>query len=108
MELPQFKIRVLCSPGTYIRTLAADIGEELQVGAHLSELMRSKSGPFSIDNAVSLEELRKTGRENILPVDYPLNYPRLYIKKEALNFARNGVTLYRHNFQEIPSWLRNI
>lgn len=106
VELPQFKIRVLCSPGTYIRTLAADIGEELQVGAHLSELIRSKSGPFSINKAVSLDELRNTGRENILPADYPLNYPMLYIKEEALNFARNGVTLYRHNFREIPAELR--
>lgn len=107
VELPQIRIRVLCSRGTYIRTLAADIGEELQVGAHLAELVRSKSGPFTIDNTISLEELRKTGRENILPVDYPLNYPRLYIKKEALNLARNGATLYRHNFQEIPSRLRD-
>lgn len=106
VELPSVRIRVLCSSGTYIRTLAADIGEELQVGAHLSKLIRSKSGPFRIADAISLEELKKTGKKNILPVDYTLNYPKLYIKEEALDFARNGVTLYKHNFREIPYNLR--
>lgn len=102
IELPYIRIRVLCSSGTYIRSLAADIGEELGVGAHLSKLLRSKSGPFKIEDAITLEDLEKSGPKSILPLDYPLTYPRLCIKAEALNFARNGVVLYKHNFQELP------
>ena len=50
-------IDVRCSKGTYIRTLAEDIGEALGCGAHLSALRRTGSGPLSIDKAVSLEQL---------------------------------------------------
>ncbi len=50
-------IRVVCSKGTYIRTLAADIGEKLGCGAHLTGLRRTKSGIFHVDNALNWEEL---------------------------------------------------
>ncbi|HHU62235.1 MAG: tRNA pseudouridine(55) synthase TruB [Bacillota bacterium] len=51
--------KVVCSKGTYIRTLCHDIGEKLGVGAHMSYLARTKSGPFSIDKAFTLEEIQK-------------------------------------------------
>lgn len=47
------RLRVDCSKGTYIRTLAADIGRQLGCGAHLSELRRTRSGPFVVDMALS-------------------------------------------------------
>lgn len=50
-------VRVVCSKGTYIRTLAADIGSYLGCGAHLSELRRTKSGFFAIEEALTWEEL---------------------------------------------------
>jgi tRNA pseudouridine55 synthase len=50
-------IDVLCSKGTYIRTLAEDIGEALGCGAHLSALRRTGSGPLRLDGAVTLEQL---------------------------------------------------
>lgn len=50
---------VTCSSGTYVRTLAADIGERLGVGAHLSRLRRLGSGRFSVDDAVTLEEIEQ-------------------------------------------------
>ncbi len=53
----QLVIDVRCSKGTYIRTLAEDIGEALGCGAHLSGLRRTASGPLSLDNAVGLAEL---------------------------------------------------
>jgi len=56
---PDAIIEVHCSKGTYIRQLAADIGRNLQCGAHVTELRRLASGPFSIDQAISLEEFRK-------------------------------------------------
>lgn len=50
---PQLQLRVVCSKGTYIRTLAADIGSALGCGAYLTGLRRTRSGPFAIDNAVN-------------------------------------------------------
>ena len=60
MELPQIKFGVVCSKGTYIRTLCADIGEALGCGAHQAELTRIRSGAFHIRDSLTLEELRKT------------------------------------------------
>ena len=54
-----FRIRVACSAGTYIRTLAEDIGGKVGVGAHLAALRRTKAGRFGLAQAVSLEELEK-------------------------------------------------
>ena len=51
-------VRVACSSGTYIRTLAESVGEQLGVGAHLAELRRTKAGEFSIGAARSLEQLK--------------------------------------------------
>ena len=55
--LPTAMIRVACSKGTYIRALARDLGEALGSGAFLSSLRRTKNGGFSIEDAVSLEEV---------------------------------------------------
>ena len=54
-----FRIRVVCSAGTYIRTLAEDIGREIGVGAHLTELRRTRAGRFAIGDALTLDELEK-------------------------------------------------
>jgi tRNA pseudouridine55 synthase len=54
LALPEFTFRVTCSKGTYIRTLAVDLGRQLGCGAHLKALQRLKVGPFSLEQAVSL------------------------------------------------------
>jgi len=59
IELPRVSFALTCSKGTYVRQLAVDIGESLGCGAYLSALRRTRSGPFAIDGAVSLEELRQ-------------------------------------------------
>lgn len=55
-ELPKIRVRVRCSKGTYIRSLAREIGEALQSGAHLTALRRTRSGGFTVENAWSLDE----------------------------------------------------
>jgi tRNA pseudouridine55 synthase len=52
IELPKIEFRVVCSKGTYIRSLAYDFGKALNSGAHLSKLRRTKIGNFSIENAL--------------------------------------------------------
>jgi tRNA pseudouridine55 synthase len=57
-DTPELGIRVVCSKGTYIRTLGADIGRALGCGAHLRQLRRTRSGCFSIDDSISWQELQ--------------------------------------------------
>lgn len=56
ISLPTVEFKVVCSKGTYIRSLAHDFGEALNSGAHLSVLRRTKIGDFSVGNAVSVDE----------------------------------------------------
>lgn len=53
IEMPNITFRVVCSKGTYIRSLANDFGKALDSGAHLSSLRRTKIGDFNVDNAVT-------------------------------------------------------
>ena len=63
---PLVGLRVTCSRGTYIRSLAHDIGLELGCGASLQELRRIRSGPFHLCSALSLEELEQAARQGTL------------------------------------------
>jgi tRNA pseudouridine55 synthase len=56
-EDPLLSFTVHCSKGTYIRTLCADVGDALGTGGHLTSLVRTRSGRFKLDNALTLEEL---------------------------------------------------
>jgi tRNA pseudouridine55 synthase len=58
---PRITIDVTCSPGTYIRSLAVDIGKALGLPAHLESLKRTRSGPFSIDESTALVEFTPSG-----------------------------------------------
>jgi tRNA pseudouridine55 synthase len=56
LGLPEAHIRIACSKGTYIRAFARDLGEALGTGAHLSSLVRTKTGTFHLEDALSLDE----------------------------------------------------
>ena len=56
IDLPIIEFRVVCSKGTYIRSLANDLGKALNNGAHLSSLRRTKIGAFSVEDAVGIEQ----------------------------------------------------
>ena len=60
LNIPEVRFRVVCSKGTYIRALAADIGAALGCGAHLSELIRTRSGVFKIEEAHTFDSLERT------------------------------------------------
>lgn len=62
-DLPRIRIRVECSKGTYIRSLAFEIGEALNSGAYLSSLRRTRSGEFCVENAHSLDEFMEKLKE---------------------------------------------
>ena len=70
LELPNLEIQVRCSKGTYIRSLAQDLGEALKVGGCLSGLIRLECGPwFHLEQASSLESLANMDQENLPWVD---------------------------------------
>ena len=62
-DMPRIKIRVCCSKGTYIRSLAFEIGEALQSGAYLSSLRRTRSGGFTVEKSHTLEDFMEKLRE---------------------------------------------
>jgi tRNA pseudouridine55 synthase len=55
---PEIDFRVVCSKGFYVRTYAFDIGNELGCGAHLKNLRRTKSGRFTLEHAITVDELK--------------------------------------------------
>ena len=64
---PALRIHVSCSKGTYIRSLAEDIGLALWCGAHLSDLVRTRSGPFSLDHCLDGKLLATYPKGSSLP-----------------------------------------
>ena len=93
---PKLTLDVACSKGTYIRSLAYDLGEALECGAYLSALLRTRSGPFSIEQSLTLEQLTEViSQEQIttclFPADYALqNYPALYLDEEISQRVLHG------------------
>ena len=98
-ETWNLKLRVVCSAGTYIRTLAQDIGRKLGIGAHLGELRRTKAGKFDIEKAVTLEDLEKIvaagklGEILILMNEAVSHLPEIRLSAEEINRVKNGRTL---------------
>jgi tRNA pseudouridine55 synthase len=70
-ESPELDFRVLCTKGTYVRTLAHDLGQRLGCGAHLKALRRISSGSLNVSRAVTLEQLQKMTPSEIEKVLVP-------------------------------------
>jgi len=58
-KYPLLQLEITCSAGTYIRSLAKDIGEELGCGAYVKELIRTRVGDFTIEDSTTLKEFTK-------------------------------------------------
>ncbi|HKY04365.1 MAG TPA: tRNA pseudouridine(55) synthase TruB, partial [Blastocatellia bacterium] len=91
-----FDIRVRCSSGTYIRTIAHDLGARLGVGAHLIALRRTRVGQAGIDRATRLEELERLGSESSLesrlisPSETVGHLPVVILAPDEVGFIVNG------------------
>jgi tRNA pseudouridine55 synthase len=91
LSVTDVKVRVVCSAGTYIRALARDIGERLQVGGHLTELRRTRSGVF--DSMTSLENLQANPKIMDLATAMKLGFQHIVLTEEQASKAVNGVRL---------------
>jgi tRNA pseudouridine55 synthase len=93
---PKLTLDVECSKGTYIRSLAYDLGEALECGAYLTALLRTRSGPFSIEQSLTLEQLVDAVEQGqiancLFPTDYALqNYPALHLDEGTAQRVLHG------------------
>lgn len=92
-ELPFAELRVACSGGTYIRSLARDLGRALGCCAHLHALRRERVGAFSLGEAVPLDALEARwdgGRLAHAPIEIARDWPRLLLDRERAAAVRHG------------------
>ncbi len=104
---PFLDFEVKCSSGTYIRSLAHDLGQILRCGAHLSELTRTKIEPFELSAAFTLEEIKQLNGEGkinhcLIVVESLLpQFPKVILKESGTVLARNGNMVFPENISKV-------
>ena len=91
----QLELFISCSKGTYIRSIANDLGEKLGTYGHLIKLIRVKAGHFEVDNSVKLEDLEtieQVEKNLIYPLEY-LDYSKYELSEEELQKVSHGMPL---------------
>lgn len=101
MSLPRVRFRVVCSKGTYIRTLCHDIGERLLVGGAMESLTRSRVGIFGIDEALTLAEIERLRDENRIS-DVIVTPDAVFAGLRAVTVEESAVRLLQ-NGNQIPT-----
>lgn len=95
----RFRFVVTCSKGTYVRTLAVTIGEKLGYPAHMSHLVRTASGPFTLDECLTFEDVEGliadgTLSEKLVPIERALDHlPKWIISDTLAKKVENGAVL---------------
>ena len=93
---PRLTLAIECSKGTYIRSLAYDLGEYLNCGAYLNKLVRTRSGPFTLSDSITLEQLADAATSGTVevylhPADKVLqDYPALALDAATAEHVRHG------------------
>lgn len=123
-SLPVVRMRVVCSKGTYIRTLCADMGERLACGGTMQSLRRTRVGMFSLEDACTLGELQRWKDEDMLghaglgqakprqalrPVDSVFaDCPALHVKQESCLLLDNGNAIAPQQTEEGEVYAKDI
>jgi tRNA pseudouridine55 synthase len=93
-EAGLFSFDVICSAGTYVRSLARDIGARLGVGAHLVALRRTASGGFGVEESVTPARLAEAGASVVIPLSrLLLSWPSVRVPEALLGWVANGRVL---------------
>src|SRR5579859_8077285 len=93
---PTLTLAIECSKGTYIRSLAYDLGEKLGCGAYLGGLIRTRSGPFALTESITLEQLTQAAEQGTIeellhPADKAIEqYPALVLDEATTERVRHG------------------
>ena len=102
----RYRIRVDCGKGVYIRTLCHDIGLRLGCGAHMASLQRTAAGVFTLEDALSREQIDEasangTLEKHLLPLDAPLGHlPAVHLTEQARHAVINGNVLRQRWMKE--------
>ncbi len=105
----QVTFRVVCSAGTYVRTLCHDVGLKLGCGAHLTQLVREQVGHFNVQSSITLEELNQaqaqgTLTEKLLKTEQALDFlPEISIFSEEKKPIVNGLPILKRYIKKVPS-----
>jgi len=94
-DSPKITFEVSCSKGTYIRSLANDIGEKIGCGAYLSELKRTRVGNYYLCDAITLDKVESFKKEGSLakylrPIDTVLSFPSIMVNEEFSSLIISG------------------
>ncbi|MFQ5608093.1 MAG: tRNA pseudouridine(55) synthase TruB [Candidatus Zixiibacteriota bacterium] len=105
-QAPFLRLTIECGKGTYIRSLAHDLGERLGCGGYLSSLRRTRVGSFSLSDALTLEEMEKLSSEDILtealvPMEQAIGLPSLVVSDSFVPRVRNGVAPGERDIEHI-------
>ena len=85
-------IEVDCGKGTYVRSLAIDIGERLNLPATLKSLVRLRAGGFDLKNSLTLDDIKNIGADCLLPIEEALNHlPRFELDERRVKAFMNGL-----------------
>lgn len=104
---PHIDVEVHCSSGTYIRSLAHDLGQSLGCGAHLARLERTAIGSFSVDMSIRMDDLKVLIRENdyeqfLIPLESLLpEISKIILKDSGKTLAQNGNTVFAEDIQKL-------
>lgn len=108
---PEFTLDIHCSKGTYVRTLVADIGEDLNCGAHVKALRRIRAGPFDESRLVTIDQIVEACRNNcsdelLLPTWSGVKeWPAVYVAGSTAYSVRHGQPV-RINEAPLEGWVR--
>lgn len=111
IEIPYVAFRIVCSTGTYVRTLCDDLGKRLGTGAHLFQLERTAVGQFHIDDSLSIEELAaaegRSGLKGVYSMDGALAWmPELRVHESLAMSVRNGAPVKAEEYAGFSDALR--
>ncbi len=106
-EAPFLEFEVECSSGTYIRSLAHDLGQVLSCGAHLDRLVRTSVGNFRLENAFSMETIAEYAAQGkidrcLIPMELLLpEFPKVVLEEHGTFLARNGNLIFPENVLKV-------
>jgi len=106
-EPPILDFEVACSSGTYIRSLAHDLGQLLECGAHLTQLVRTSVGSFKLKDGFSLEKIRESIEQGkidqfLIPMEILLpEFPKIVLNESGALLARNGNFVFPENVLKV-------
>lgn len=88
-----FNLKIICSSGTYIRSLGVDIFASINALATMVKLVRTRAGQFKIENSFSLEEIENNPQSAITKIDEVITLPKIELNEEQFFKLKNGVAI---------------